>query len=153
MELFLKYCKQHVQPSCHLHALLGPFELVMTERNESIVIYITDPFLVFRKVRQYWAATDQKPIRYRSRFEVMNCTTTSSHRLDVKGKVHQSKCPLGWGGGGWRYANSNLTRPASNGCGVTLSPPGFRFTVGIYTAPTRISASIWNCLFFRRREA
>lgn len=33
MELFLKYCQQHVQLSCHLHALLGPFELVMTERN------------------------------------------------------------------------------------------------------------------------
>lgn len=89
---------------------------MLTESNEWIIINITDPFKPLEKVRQSWIAnTNQKRIHYLEHCEAMNCMTTSSCTLNVKGKVHQSKCPLGGLWKAWRYANSNLTRPTSKG--------------------------------------
>lgn len=128
------------------------FISVLTESNEWVIINITDPFKPLQKLDK--VNTNQKCIHYLEHCEAMNCMTTSSCTLDVKGKVHQSKCPLG------ACERLDVTQtviwlvlPLKGPGALSRCPPALRCTAGVHMGPTGIPASIWKCLLVRRREA
>lgn len=77
-------------------------------------------------IRRSWMSSPKhKQVHYPGRLWSPGLRGHVSYTLNVKEKVHQSKCPFEALWKAWCYANSNLTHPTSKGGpgrGVTLSP-------------------------------